>query len=235
MAAVSARVLLVEDDQDLAYGVAMALNREGLEVDRAATGPEGLKRALESSPDVVVLDIGLPGMDGLQVCREVRRTSAVPILFLTARTEELDRVLGLELGGDDYLTKPFSVRELCARVRALHRRSSGRVLEHGERAITLHGLTIYPERHKVLRGNQEVRLTNTEFILLLTLARRPGRLFSKQELLEAVWEGDGQFVVDHVVNVHIGNLREKLEQDPSRPELILTVRGAGYKLREVTP
>lgn len=226
------RVLLVEDDQDLAYGVGLALEREGGEVLRAQTGPEGLRVALAASPDVVVLDIGLPGMDGLAVCRELRRFSSVPVLFLTARSEEMDRVMGLELGGDDYLTKPFSIRELCARVRALHRRASGQL---EERKLELHGLTIYPERRKLLRDGEEVRLTGTEFTLLLTLARRPGRVFSKQELLEAVWETDGRFLVDHVVNVHIGNLRDKVERNPSQPELILTVRGAGYKLREVAP
>ncbi|HLN62925.1 MAG TPA: response regulator transcription factor [Symbiobacteriaceae bacterium] len=232
----STKVLLIEDDNDLAYGVSMALTREGCQVTQAATGPDGLRLALDGRPDVVILDIGLPGLDGLQVCRAIRQTSAVPILFLTARAEELDRVMGLELGGDDYLTKPFSIRELCARVRALHRRASGRVLEQQEeRRIEMHGLTIWPERRKVQRGAEEIRLTNTEFALLLTLARRPGRVFSKQELLEAAWEGQGQFMVDHVVNVHLANLREKVERDPSRPELVLTVRGAGYKLKEVAP
>lgn len=230
----TASVLLVEDDADLAYGVQMAIEREGWRVLRAATGPEGLRMARESQPDVVLLDIGLPGMDGLQVCRELRRSSAVPILFLTARAEEVDRVLGLELGGDDYLTKPFSLRELCARLRALHRRAAGRLVsEAEERKIELHSLTIYPERQKVLRDGQEVYLTRTEFLLLLTLARRPGRVFSREELLETVWEQDGQFVLDHVVNVHMRNLREKLEKDPARPELIQTVRGAGYRMREV--
>lgn len=229
---VSGKLLLVEDDAAVALGVQMAVEREGWQVVRAATGPDGLKLAREARPDLVVLDIGLPGMDGLQVCRELRRSSAVPVLFLTARSEELDRVLGLELGGDDYLTKPFSIRELCARVRALHRRSSGRVVEE-DRKLSVHNLTIYPERQKVLDGDREIHLTRIEFSLLLTLARRPGWIFSREELLEAVWEGDGQFVMDHVVNVHMRNLREKVERDPARPELILTVRGAGYKLREV--
>ncbi len=226
-------VLIVEDDADLAYAVQMALQREGCAVERAATGPEGLQMALARQPEVVVLDIGLPGMDGLTVCRELRRSSAVPILFLTARSEELDRVLGLELGGDDYLTKPFSIRELCARVRALHRRASGHVVEGDERRLAIHGLTILPERQKVLRDGEEIYLTRTEFALLLALARRPGRIFTREELLGSVWEDDAQFVVDHVVNVHIRNLREKLEADPAQPALILTVRGAGYKLREV--
>lgn len=226
-------VLLVEDDVDLAYGVQMALEREGWQVLRAATGPDGLAMALKARPDVIILDVGLPGMDGFQVCRELRRTSATPLLFLTARDEELDRVLGLELGGDDYLTKPFSVRELCARVRALHRRSAGQVLVDEERWLKVHDLTIYPERQKVLRGEQEIGLTRTEFDLLLTLARRPGRVFSREELLETVWADQAQFLVDHLVNVHIRNLREKVELDPGAPALILTVRGAGYKLREV--
>lgn len=226
-------VLLVEDDGDLAFGVQKALEREGWAVRRAAAGPEGLRMALAESPDVMVLDIGLPGMDGFAVCRELRRTSAVPILFLTARSEELDRVLGLELGGDDYMTKPFSTRELCARVRALHRRASGRVVEAQERQIRVHELTIYPERQKLVRGTDEVHLTRTEFLLLLALARRPGRIFSRDELLDIVWEDDGPFVVDHVVPAHIRRLREKLEADPARPNLIITVRGTGYKLREV--
>jgi len=229
----SGTVLLVEDDSDLAYGVQLALEREGWTVNRVASGLEGVRLCHAQNPAVMVLDIGLPGMDGLQVCREIRRSSAVPILFLTARAEELDRVLGLELGGDDYMTKPFSVRELCARVRALHRRSSGRMVEGEERRIQIHGLTIFPERHKVRRGTAEVHLTLTEFNLLLTLARRPGRIFTREELLSAVWEEDGQFVVDHVVNVHIRNLREKLEDNPAQPTLIVTVRGVGYKLKEV--
>jgi DNA-binding response OmpR family regulator len=234
---VSGRVLLVEDDTDLAYGVSLTLSREGWDVTHAATGPEGLRLIAEAAPEVVILDIGLPEMDGLAVCREARRQSAVPILLLTARSDEMDRVLGLELGGDDYLTKPFSIRELCARVRALHRRAAGGVVaaaaDGGERRVTVHGLTIYPERRKVLRDDgSEVRLTNTEFALLLTLARRPGRVFSRQELMEAVWEDGHRYVVEHAVNVHLGHLREKVERDPSRPELILTVRGAGFKLRE---
>lgn len=228
----SGTVLLVEDDADLAYGVQKALEREGWRVMRASTGPAGLQAATEGAPDVVVLDVGLPGMDGFQVCRELRRSSAVPLLFLTARDEEVDRVLGLELGGDDYLTKPFSVRELCARVRALYRRAAGRVVAGGERRLELHGLTIYPERQKVMRGEHEIYLTRTEFHLLLTLARRPGRIFSREELLQAVWDEQGQFIVDHVVNVHIRNLREKIELDPASPRLVITVRGAGYKLTE---
>lgn len=226
-------VLLVEDDADLAYGVHMALQREGWQVLRAATGPDGLAQALKGRPDVIVLDVGLPGMDGFQVCRELRRTSAIPLLFLTARDGELDRVLGLELGGDDYLTKPFSVRELCARVRALHRRSAGQVVADEERWLKVHDLTIYPERQKVLRGDTEIALTRTEFNLLLTLARRPGRVFSREELLQSVWEEEAQFLVDHLVNVHVRNLREKVEFDPAAPTLVLTVRGVGYKLREV--
>jgi len=226
-------VLLVEDDNDLAYGVQLALEREGWTVSRVASGLDGVRLCHELNPAVIVLDIGLPGMDGLQVCREIRRTSAVPILFLTARAEELDRVLGLELGGDDYMTKPFSVRELCARVRALDRRASGRMVEGEERRIEIHGLTVFPERHKIRRGQTEVHLTLTEFNLFLTLARRPGRIFTREELLSAVWAEGGQFVVDHVVNVHIRNLREKLEENPAQPALIITVRGVGYKLKEV--
>ncbi|MGE5674358.1 MAG: response regulator transcription factor [Mycobacterium leprae] len=228
----AATLLLVEDDQDLAFGVRIALEREGWEVHCAENGRVGLQQALAIQPDVLILDVGLPELDGFALCRELRRSSSVPILFLTARSDELDRVLGLELGGDDYLTKPFSLRELIARVRALHRRASGQV-QSEERSIRVHDLVLYPERRKVLRGGQEVYLTNTEFNILLQLARRPGKVFSREQLLEAVWEGNGQFVVDHVVNVHLRNLREKLEADPNRPTLVLTVRGAGYKLREV--
>jgi DNA-binding response OmpR family regulator len=228
-------VLLVEDDEDLVFAVQLALEREGWKVLRAGDGVEGLAMALQFQPAVVVLDIGLPLMDGLQVCRELRQVSRVPILFLTARSEELDRVLGLELGGDDYLTKPFSVRELCARVRALNRRAGGPLAEPMEHRIAVHELTLFPERQKVLKNGREVYLTRTEFQLLLTLARRPGMIFTREELLEAVWEGESQFVVDRVVNVHVRNLREKLEDDPANPTLILTVRGTGYKLRDVAP
>lgn len=230
----SKSVLLIEDDADLAFGVHTALSLDGWQVLRAGSGKEGLAMALAGRPDVVVLDIGLPGMDGFQVCRELRRTSSVPVLFLTARDEEVDRVLGLELGGDDYLTKPFSVRELCARVKALDRRASGRVVSaEEERRLDLHGLSIYPERQLVLRDGSEIYLTRIEFQLLYTLARRPGRIFSREELLQGVWPDQGYFVGDNVVNVHIRNLREKIEHDPANPSLVLTVRGAGYKFREV--
>ena len=192
-----------------------------------------LERIATVPPDLAVLDVRLPGMSGFELCREIRRSHTFPVLFLTARDEEVDRVLGLELGADDYLTKPFAVRELVARVRALLRRAYGDYAPSGLASTIVRGdLIVDVERHRVTRAGRPVELTATEFEILRELARHPGRVFSREALLRAVrhdsnWLGD-----ETTVTVHIRHLREKLEDRPDEPRYILTVRGAGYTFSE---
>lgn len=224
-------LLLVEDDRDVADAVVMALEDEGWKVEHAADGLAGLRRAQSGEHDLIILDIRLPGMSGFDICRELRRSSTVPVLFLTARSEELDKVVGLELGGDDYLAKPFGVRELKARVRALLRRAAIRPEE--EKRIRVSDLVIFPERQSVYRGEERIHLTASEFTLLLTMARRPGMVFTREMLMEALWETDRNTGSALTVNAHMRNLRERLCDDAEEPKYIQTVRGVGYKLVEV--
>jgi len=230
---VSEHLLLVEDDQDVALAVTMALEDEGWKVEHAPDGTSGLRCALSGDHDLLILDVRLPGMNGFDLCRELRRTSRVPVLFLTARSEEMDKVVGLELGGDDYLAKPFGIHELKARVRALLRRAKPSVEE--ERKLRVHDLVILPERQSVYRGEERLHLTNSEYVLLLTLARRPGMVFTRDMLMEALWETDRNTGSALTVNVHIRNLRDRLGDDPDKPRYIATVRGVGYKLMEERP
>ncbi len=182
--------------------------------------------------DLVVLDVMLPKLDGLEVCRRLRATSSVPILMLTARDDELDKVLGLELGADDYMTKPFSVREFRSRVRALLRRASAPRHEPGaDEVIEADGLRIDSARRRVLLRGDEVTLTYVEFEILRAMAERPGRVFTRQALLERLW-GDSDYRDPRTIDVHVRHLREKLETDPRRPEYIFTVRGVGYRFRD---
>jgi DNA-binding response OmpR family regulator len=186
--------------------------------------------ALHRNPQLVILDVMLPKLDGWQVCRELRQHSNVPVLMLTAREEEFDRVLGLSLGADDYVVKPFSPRELMARVKAILRRTAPGV--PSPTAARVHGdLVLDPVKHKVTLGHRTIDLTGFEFKLLQTLISAPGRVFSREELLNRYYP-DGEVVVDRVIDVHIGNLRRKIERNPGRPEYILTVRGFGYRFRE---
>ncbi len=220
-----ARVLLVEDDPSIRETTAMGLRSVGYVVDAAADGPEGLQRFRADRPDVVVLDVMLPRMSGLELCRTIRGESSVPLVMLTARSDTDDVVLGLEAGADDYIRKPFVMAELVARVGAALRRAQR--TDAGER-ITLGDLTIDPVGFTVARDGREVALSNTEFRLLLELAQRPGQVFTRELLLERVWGYD--YLGDsRLVDVAVQRLRAKIEPDPGRPTTVVTIRGAGYK------
>lgn len=229
------RILVVEDEANIVNLVRAYLEREGFAVRTASDGRMALQQAQTMRPNLIVLDLMLPGMDGLEVCRRLRQESEVYIIMLTAKTEELDRVLGLELGADDYMTKPFSPRELVARVKAVLRRS--RETEPapragGENKIIVAGpLCIDLARRRVTKSKAPIDLTALEFDLLRTLAGEPGIVFSRTQLVQRVWGYD--YVGDErVVDVHIGLLRKKIEDDPSEPALLKTVRGVGYKFEE---
>ena len=222
------RVLVVEDDRRIADMVIKNLETAGYECHVATDGGQALADFERVRPDLVLLDLGLPGIDGLQVTRRLRRDSDVAILMLTARTTESDKLLGLELGADDYVTKPFSTAELMARVRALLRRASGTVRE---RVIDLGPLHIDPARRLVEHDGQAVPLTTLAFDLLYFLAARPGRVFSREALMEQVW-GTDRVVDDRSIDSLVSRLRRKLEEDPARPRFIQTVWGAGYRFAE---
>jgi DNA-binding response OmpR family regulator len=208
------------------------LRKEGYDVVGALDGREALERLKEDSFDLVVLDVMLPRVDGFDVCRQIRARSAVPIIMLTAKAEEIDKVLGLELGADDYITKPFSVREFRSRVKAVLRRAAlSRPDDQFEEPIENGDLRVDFEKRSVDARGAPVRLTYVEFEILAALARNPGRVFTRTMLLERVW-GDAQYRDPRTIDVHIRHLREKLESDPKHPELILTVRGVGYRFRD---
>jgi DNA-binding response OmpR family regulator len=228
----SARILLVDDEQSVQTLLAYPLNKEGYEVVTAQDGREALDRFAEQRFDLVVLDIMLPTLDGIEVCRRMRSRSRVPIIMLTAKDDEIDKVLGLEIGADDYITKPFSVREFRSRVRAALRRAEmlgGR--PGGEEPIVIGELRIDFERRAVSMRDEELRLTYVEFEVLAALARSPGRVHTREMLLEQVW-GDSVYRDSRTIDVHIRHLREKLERDPRSPEYLLTVRGVGYRFRD---
>jgi len=223
-------VLIVEDDPNTATLVQTYLERDGFQTIKAADGETALRLARQHQPGFVVLDVMLPHLDGWEVCRQLRTFSNVPILMLTAREEEIDRVTGLSLGADDYVVKPFSPRELVARVKAILRRA--RPVNPGQsELLTCDGLVVEPEKHSVRLDNSPVNLTGSEYKLLCALMRSPGRVFSRSELLSHFYQY-GETVVDRVIDVHIGNLRQKIERDPGKPLFILTVRGFGYKFSE---
>jgi len=226
------RILLVDDDILLRRSLAFNLEQAGYTVDPAASAEDALAMARRDPPDLVLLDIGLPGMDGLDALRHLKETLNLPVIFLTARRRELDEVLGLELGADDYVTKPFDVDVLLAHIKAVLRRLERGVIPQFERPtpITVGDLTIDPLEHRVTLAGKNVSLSPREFDLLHTMALEPGRVFSMGELLGRVWGAEfiGQ---PQVVYVHIRWLREKIEKKPNRPRRILTVRGVGYKLQ----
>ncbi|MGZ4414759.1 MAG: response regulator [Gaiellaceae bacterium] len=228
----SSTILLVDDEDSIQKLLAYPLEREGYRVLQARDGVEALEQFASEHVDLVVLDIMLPKLDGLEVCKRLRAESEVPIIMLTARDDELDKVLGLELGADDYITKPFSIREFRSRVRALLRRAavSRQVDEDGE-VISAQGLTIDLARRVVEVGRNRVQLTYVEFELLRILASHPGRVYSRRMLLEALW-GGADYREPRTIDVHVRHLREKLEPDPAEPEYILTVRGVGYRFRD---
>jgi DNA-binding response OmpR family regulator len=228
----SPTILLVDDEDSIQKLLTYPLERDGYRVVQARDGEEALKRFAEEDVDLVVLDIMLPKIDGLEVCKRLRAGSTVPIIMLTARDDELDKVLGLELGADDYITKPFSIREFRSRVRALLRRAgaSRRDVPAAE-PLTSGSLSLDPDRREAKVDGRALELTYVEFELLRTLVAQPGKVFSRRALLQAIW-GDSSYREPRTIDVHVRHLREKVEQDPSEPDLILTVRGAGYRLRE---
>jgi two-component system alkaline phosphatase synthesis response regulator PhoP len=223
------RVLVVDDDEKTVELVKLYLNRDGYRVLTAYDGIEALRLAREGHPDLIVLDLMLPGIDGLEVCRTLRAESDVPIIMLTARTTDQDKLTGLELGADDYVTKPFSPRELAARVRAVLRRLPG---ERGPDEIRSGEITVNFLKHEASIDDKPLGLTEVEFKLLGVLAKEPGRVFSRAELINKALGYDFEGF-DRTIDVHILNLRRKLEPDPSHPRYIRTVYGAGYKFSEV--
>lgn len=223
-------ILIVEDDKKTASLVALYLERDGFQTIAAYDGRQALELAERHNPIFVILDLMLPNVDGWEVCRELRRSSDVPILILTAREEEMDRVLGLSLGADDYVVKPFSPRELVARVKAILRRARPEAAK-AHSPLSCWGLVVDLEKRKVTLNGHPVSLTPSEFKLLQILMASPGRVFSREELLDRLYP-HGQVVVDRVIDVHIGKLRQKIEEDPSKPRYILTVRGIGYQFAE---
>jgi DNA-binding response OmpR family regulator len=219
-------VLVVEDDVRIRRIVAMSLRAEAFEVLEAGTGEEGLAALRERDVDVVLLDLMLPGIDGIEVCRQVRRTSDTPVIMVTARSDSHDVIAGLEAGADDYVTKPFVARELSARIRALVRRARGPGLRP---RLTVGDLEISPQEGTVTRDGRPLALTRTEFRLLTELAAEAGRVFSREELLERVW-GYDYFGDSRLVDVHVRRLRKKVERDPGNPTVVTTVRGMGYRI-----
>lgn len=223
----SRKILVVDDEPTIVSTVQAYLEREGYIVYTAMDGPAALKAAHAFRPGLVVLDIMLPGMDGIEVLRRLRQGSDVYVLMLTARADETDKIVGLSVGADDYLTKPFSPRELVARVKAILRR--GRNAVRGEAMLIFHRLRIDPDARQVWKDDEAVELTSIEFDILHALARHRGRVLSREQLIEQVW-GYDYYGDERVVDVHIGRIRKKLEDDPTNPTLIVTVRGTGYRL-----
>lgn len=225
------KVLVVEDDASLLTTLKYNLQKDGYSVTTAIDGPEALEVARKERPDLIVLDVMLPGLSGYEVCRILRKETIVPILMLTAKTEETDKVVGLELGADDYMTKPFSMRELLARVRAMLRRAkmAESVLIDEKTLLKINDLEIDPARHRASLGETVLALTPKEYDLLVFLARNRGLVFNREQLLEKVWGYD--YAGDtRTVDVHIRWLRQKIETNPSKPRYLITVRGTGYKL-----
>ena len=221
------RVLTVEDDERIRLSVKLALEEEGWEVFEASSGEDAIAAFHRHPPDVVLIDIMLPGIDGFELCRALRKDSDVPVVMVTARSDTHDVVAGLEAGADDYLTKPFAPKELSARIRALLRRAKPSA--HGHSRLVFGDLEIIPEEGKVVISGKETILTKTEFRLLCELAADPGGVFSRETLLDKVW-GYDYFGDGRLVDVHIRRLRMKVEQDPANPRHVVTVRGLGYRL-----
>ncbi len=223
-------VLVVDDEKTLVKALSFNLEKEGFRVEQAYDGEEALQKVFDLKPDIVVLDLMLPEVDGFDVCRRIRKKLEVPIIMLTARSEDIDKVLGLELGADDYLTKPFNSRELVARIKAILRRSTVRE-EEAKKLIKVGNLQIDLLQHRARIGDQDINLTSKEFALLSFLATNAGNVYSREQLLEQVWGYDYYGDV-RTVDVHIRHLREKIEKDPGNPDLLITVWGTGYKIRE---
>jgi DNA-binding response OmpR family regulator len=233
----SARILLVDDEQPIQTLLSYPLRKEGYDVVHATDGMQALERFDEQPFDLVILDLMLPRLDGLEVCRRLRSRSSVPIIMLTAKSEEIDKVVGLELGADDYITKPFSVREFSSRIKAALRRAEmSRAMQAGPDEVPLEVLELridFPKRTVRARG-REVQLTFVEFEILSALARAPGRVFTRDMLLSRIW-GDSAYRDPRTIDVHIRHLREKLEREPKDPAYLFTVRGVGYRFRDTDP
>lgn len=224
-------ILIVEDDDRLRSAIRLALGDEGFVAEEAPDAESGMELLDRVEPDLVLVDIMLPGANGFDLCRSIRQTSNVPIIILTARDDSHDVVAGLEAGADDYVTKPFVIKELAARIRALLRRT--RVPDDDAASMTFGTLVISPDEGRVVRGGEEVSLTRTEFLLLCELASSPGRVLSRDVLLENVW-GYDYFGDGRVVDAHIRRLRKKIEPDPSDPRFVVTVRGLGYRFEPLS-
>ncbi len=222
-------ILVVEDEPKITELVRLYLERDGFQVSVAGDGRLALEAFRRKVPDLVVLDINLPQIDGLEVCRQIRRESTVPIIMLTARDEEADKLIGLELGADDYITKPFSPREVVARVRAVLRRAQPSA--PAQEVLRAGDLVLDPGRHEAQRGSEALDLTPTEFRLLEVLMRNPGRVYSRLQLLDLV-QGEAFEGYERTIDAHVKNLRQKIESDPQRPSRVLTVYGVGYKFAE---
>ena len=224
----SKKILIVDDEKNIVEILKFNLTKEGFSTIEAYDGEEGLQKALNQNPDLIILDIMLPKMDGFTVCKKIRQTLSTPIEMLTAKEEEMDKVLGLELGADDYVTKPFSLRELAARVRAVLRRA-GKGIEDQKDILKVGDITIDADGHQVTVSGREVALTPTEFSILLFLAERPGRVASRLQLVNASL-GEAYVGYERSIDTHVSNLRKKIEDDPAKPRQLQTVYGVGYKL-----
>jgi DNA-binding response OmpR family regulator len=224
-------ILVVEDEEDIAEAVRARLASEGYRVRVVSDGPQAIEAVAKERPDLVVLDLMLPGMDGLEVCREIQRDEWIPVLMLTARTDEADKVAGFAVGADDYLTKPFSSRELAARVRAIIRRMERISGMAATEPITRFDLTVDAARRRVLRGDEEISLTPLEFEILLALARSPGVVLSRDHLMDRVW-GYRDYAGGRVVDSHVARIRRKLKDEAAEPNYIRTVHGVGYAFKE---
>lgn len=224
------RILVVDDEDSILKVVDYALSQAGYRVHTAGDADDAEAALKEVRPDLVILDVMLPGKSGLDIARDIRTTSDVPIIMLSAKGDEVDRILGLEFGADDYVTKPFSPRELVSRVKAILRRVGGSAV-HNHARIQVGRLTIDDASRQVMVDGEPVHLTSSEYGILMLLARHPGRAFSRQAILAALWD-ESPVGDERAIDVHIHNMREKLEPDPKAPEYLLTVRGFGYRLRE---
>ncbi|WP_405396856.1 response regulator [Maribacter sp. Asnod2-G09] len=226
------RILIIEDDPEIIKLLELHLSDVSYETTMAMDGNEGLKLALENDYELILLDLTLPGLDGVEICRKLRATKNTPVIMLTAKSEEIDRVLGLEIGADDYMTKPFSIRELLARIKAVLRRSNKVELKQPDTSIILaEGLSIDIDKRKVVLGDYKIELSPKEFELLVLMASNPGRNYTRTELLNIIW-GYNFEGYEHTVNSHINRLRAKIESDMANPNYILTTWGVGYKFNE---
>ena len=223
-------ILVVDDDPHIGDVIGFALEKAGMHVRYAHDGQQALQQFQQSKPDLIVLDINMPEMDGLEVCREIRKTSNLPIVFLSSRDDEIDRILGLELGGDDYVTKPFSPRELVARINAILKRTQHKPAEpHAKQeALSIGKLTIFPDQHRACWGEQDITLTATEFAILLLLAQRPVQVFSRDHIMQKAYDSN-VYVSDRTIDSHIRHIRQKFT-DIRCESIIETVHGVGYKL-----